>query len=68
MTKRDMGKITIVYLDENDRKRTATANLAKRDYDKAIEAHEKGLHVEVVGEITGKTGNTMNCEFFDIIG
>lgn len=68
VTKRDMGKITIVYLDENDRKRTATANLSKRDYDKAIEAHEKGLHVEVVGEITGKTGNTMNCEFFDIIG
>lgn len=67
VTKRDMGKITIVYLDEDDRKRTVTANLCRKDYDKAIEAHEKGLHVEVVGEITGKKGNSMDCEFFDII-
>lgn len=67
VAKRDGGKITIVYLDENDRKRTVIANLCKKDYDKAIEAHEKGLYVEVTGETAGKKGNSMDCDFFGII-
>lgn len=36
----------MVYLDENDKKRTAAVQLEKEDYYRAIEAHEKGLYVE----------------------
>lgn len=46
MSKRKFGKITVVYLDENDKKRTAAVQLEKEDYYRAIEAHEKGLYVE----------------------
>ena len=49
---RTTGKITVVYLDENERRKTVTVRLNKNDYDKAIEAHEKGFHVEIIGEIS----------------
>lgn len=64
---RKMGKIAVVYLDENDKARTVTAKLDKNDYNKAIEAHEKGLHVEIVGELTGGKNATISCESFSII-
>ena len=53
-SKRTNGKVTIVYLDENDSKKTVSVQLAKDDYNKAIEAHESGSHVEVIGEIEDK--------------
>lgn len=65
--KRTMGKVTLVYLDENDKKRTASAKLEKIDYDKAIEAHACGNHVEIVGELTGGRNATISCESFSII-
>ena len=46
--KRKIGTITVVYLDENDKRKTVTANLDKNDYDKAMKAHEKGCYVEIV--------------------
>lgn len=65
--KRTMGKVTLVYLDENDKKKTVTAKLEKNDYDKAIDAHACGSHVEIVGEITGGRNATITCESFSII-
>ena len=43
--------------------------LAKDDYNKAIEAHESGSHVEVIGEIedNGKRKKLMTAESFSII-
>ncbi len=43
--------------------------LAKDDYNKAIEAHESGSHVEVMGEIedNGKRKKLMTAESFSII-
>lgn len=63
---RTMGKVTLVYLDENDKKKTVTAELGKNDYNKAINAHACGNHVEIVGEITGRR-NAITCESFSII-
>lgn len=65
--KRTMGKVTLVYLDENDKKKTVTAKLEKADYDKAIDAHACGSHVEIVGEITSGRNATITCESFSII-
>ena len=68
-SKRTNGKVTIVYLDENDNKKTVRLQLARDDYNKAIEAHESGSHVEVIGEIedNGKRTRSMIVESFSII-
>lgn len=68
-SKRTNGKVTIVYLDENDSKKTVSVQLAKDDYNKAIEAHESGSHVEVIGKIedNGKRKKLMMAESFFII-
>lgn len=65
--KRTMGKVSIVYLDENDKKRTVTAKLEKNDYAKAIEAHACGSHVEIMGELKTGRSATITCESFSII-
>ena len=65
--KRKIGKITIVYLDENDKRKTVTVNLNKNEYDKAIKAHERGFHVEIVGEISCGRNASMSCESFAVI-
>lgn len=64
--KRSAGKITLVYIDDNGKARSATTNLEKSDYDKAIEAHTQGWYVEVVGEMTGRRGE-IQCESFNVI-
>lgn len=65
--KRKSGKITVVYLDENDKRKTVTVNLNKNEYDKAIKAHERGFHVEIVGEILCGRNASMSCESFAVI-
>ncbi|MCI8635043.1 MAG: hypothetical protein HFJ05_05530 [Eubacterium sp.] len=65
--KRKIGKITVVYLDENDKRKTVTVNLNKNEYDKAIKAHERGFHVEIVGEISSGRNVSMSCESFAVI-
>lgn len=65
VAKRTSGKITIVYLDDNDKKKTATVILNKEDYYKAIQAHSEGNHVEIIGEMAGS--NILSCESFSII-
>ena len=67
LSKRTSGKITVVYLDEKENKKTATINVSKEDYDKAIQAHSEGNHVEITGELTGSKNNTLTCESFSII-
>ena len=69
VAKRKVGNITVVYLDENDKPKNVSVQLEKSDYDKAIVAHEKGLHVEIVGELKRINNRTssMSCESFGII-
>ena len=67
--KRNTGKITIVYLNDADKPHTITANLNKADYEKAIEAHGHGNHVEIIGDITnsGKRNASITCESFAVL-
>ncbi len=39
-------RMRIIYLDENDKPKTVSANFNKNEYDKAIKAHERGCHKE----------------------
>lgn len=64
---RRTGKITVVYLDDTDKRKTVTVDLEKSDYDRAIEAHEKGSHVEIIGKLSSGKRATMTCESFGII-
>lgn len=68
-SKRISGKITVVYLDDDDTRRTATASLSKEDYDKAIIAHSHGDYVEIIGDMqhTGKRNASILCDSFAII-
>lgn len=67
VAKRKEGRISVVYLDDNDKKRITTVQLEKSDYDRAIEAHEKGLYVEISGNLTRSKRAVMTCEEFRII-
>ena len=69
LPKRISGKIAVVYLDENDCRRTVTVDLNKEDYDKAIEAHSNGNYVEIIGDIQymGRRSFISSCETFSII-
>lgn len=70
VAKRVSGKVAVVYLDQDENKKTILANLAKEDYDRAIDAHRNGDHVELTGELVnpGSRRSDMICETFDVIG
>ena len=66
---RDKGRITVTYLDENNKARTLVTDLDAGDYARALEAHGKGWYVQLTGELsTKKNVATMRCESFDVIG
>lgn len=66
---RDKGRITVTYLDENNKARTLVTDLDAGDYVRALEAHGKGWYVQLTGELsTKKNVATMRCESFDVIG
>ena len=69
LSKRTSGKITVVYLDDSDRKKQAAITLTREDYDKAIEAHRKGSYIEIVGDVHnhGKRNFHITCDSFHII-
>lgn len=69
VAKRKDGRITVVYLDENNRSRTIIVRVDKNDYDKAITAHSKGYFVEIIGNMAKSTNRkaVMECEAFRII-
>lgn len=67
VTQRKNGKISVVYLDEHEKKRSTAVLLDHNDYGRAIEAHEKGLYVEIEGTLTGSKRSSMTCEAFRVI-
>lgn len=47
--------ICVVFIDENNRAKSATVSLAREDYEKAVEAHLHGKTVRIIGDLVGKT-------------
>lgn len=65
--KRETGKITIVFLNEKNAARTITANLAKQDYNNAIEAHSKGYICKLTGKYIDGNAKVIACDSFEIL-
>ena len=66
-TVRKDGNVTIVFLDDAQKKSTVSATLSKSDYNAAIEAHRDGNVVKVVGTISGLKNKKIDCRHFEIL-
>ena len=64
--KRTEGEVTLVYLDENERKCTAKVLLQKEDYHLATEAHDRGEIVKITGKLAGKKSKTIEYSKFEV--
>ena len=62
--KRSGGRITIVYIDDNEKAKASTCELIGDDYLQAIDAHKNGMYVEIIGDVLG---NEIEPESFVII-
>lgn len=67
LEERTFGKITVVSIAEGLRKKTYTASLLKDDYERAVEAHQRGSYVILIGEIIGDKRSEIQYETFDVI-
>lgn len=63
---RQSGHVKVSYLDEEGKSGVLTAALDTESYEKAIEAHRKGLYVSLEGTII-KGNRNMDCSSFSII-
>jgi hypothetical protein len=58
--------VTLVYLDENEKKRTAKVLLQKEDYHLATEAHNRGEIAKITGKLAGKKSKTIEYSKFEV--
>lgn len=65
--KRKSGNVTISYIGDDNKAHSVTTRLEKLDYDKAIEAHQQGKYVKVLGKIEKGKRSTMECSAFSIV-
>lgn len=49
---RDGGEIIVVYLNENNKAKSVKAILNKEDYEKAVDAHQHGKMIKIIGTLT----------------
>lgn len=66
--KRDKGKITVKYIDEQNHVKNLVAELDTADYERAVEAHVRGWHVQLTGAFSTEKTRIMKCESFDVVG
>jgi len=64
---RDKGKVTLVFLNDDEKKATASIILSKEDYDAAIEAHRGGKTVKILGTLSGQTYKKIDCSYFEVL-
>ncbi len=65
--KRVGGTITVVFLDENNKPKSVVVHLGKEDYENAVEAHQHGKTVKIVGDLNTKGKLKMENAIFSII-
>ena len=63
--KRRKGLIKIVCIDENMKRKTIKVVLGVEDYNKALDAHQKGKYVKVVGKIS--ENGKIECKEFSVL-
>lgn len=49
---RDGGEVMVVYLNENNKAKSVKAILSKEDYEKAVDAHQHGKMIKIIGTLT----------------
>jgi len=64
---RNSGEITVVYVSDDNKVKTVSVNLNKEDYENAIEAHQHGKAVKILGDLVGKKNARMNNVIFSVI-
>lgn len=65
--KRVGGMITVVFVDENNKAKSVSAHLSKGDYENAVEAHQHGKTVRLVGDLISKRNLKMENVLFSIV-
>jgi hypothetical protein len=65
---RKEGEIKLVYLDKNNKAKTAKVLLKKEDYHVALEAHDLGKSVRVIGRLSGQKSKTIEYSRFIVYG
>ena len=65
--KRVGGMIKVVFVDENNKAKSVEVYLEKEDYGNAVEAHQHGKVVKVVGDLNTKGKLKMENAIFSII-
>lgn len=65
--KRKSGSVKISYIDEQGKSKVASTVLNKYDYDNAIEAHQLGKYVKIVGNIKEGKKAKIECLSFSVI-
>jgi hypothetical protein len=65
--KRESGKIVVVFIGDNNKAKCVTANLQKEDYENAVEAHQHGKTVRIIGDMVGKGKLRMDNAIFSVI-
>lgn len=65
--KRVGGMITVVFVDENNKAKSVAVHLKKEDYENAVEAHQHGKVVKIVGEFNTKGKLKMENAIFSVI-
>ena len=61
---RDSGEIIVIYLNENNKAKSVKAFLSKEDYEKAVEAHQYGKMVKIIGTLTNNTRQILEDAVF----
>lgn len=64
---RKNGTVVVVYVGNNNRAKTVSVNLSKEDYENAVEAHQHGSVVKLVGDLVGSKNNKMENAIFSVI-
>ncbi len=63
--KRKDGNATVVYIGENNRSKSINVLMSTMDYENALEAHKRGLYVEIIGHSTD--GKPLICEGLNVL-
>ena len=62
------GEVKLVYLDKDNNRKTAKVLLKKEDYHVALEAHDLGKSVRVIGRLSGQKSKTIEYSRFIVYG
>ncbi len=61
---RNGGEVVIIFLNENNRAKSVKAFLCKEDYEKAVDAHQYGKMVKIIGTLTKNSRPTLEDAIF----